>query len=104
MHPEADSYSTPEEAGSYTEALPEHNEHPLLRMWKDRLEVEVRQEEARAARRAEREAEYAGWLEAWRTYKDRKPESRAGASLPRWWNLTGWVRWLLRLHAPGRPN
>ena len=104
MNAETDSRSTPEGATSYTGAQLELNEHPLLRMWKDRLEVEVRQEQARAARRAQRQAEHASWLEAWSTYRDRKTEWRAAALLPRWWNLTGWLRWLLRLHAPGRPN
>jgi|SRR5215211_2040848 len=103
MHPEADS-GTPESGSRYTGAGPELNEHPLLRMWKDRLEVEVRQEQMRAARRAEREAEHANWLEAWRTYKDRDTAAQVGALLPRWWNLRGWLRWLLRLHAPGRPD
>jgi hypothetical protein len=104
MNSETDSSSTPERASSHTGALPELREHPLLSMWKDRLEAEVRQEEARTARRVRREAEHASWLEAWRTYKDRKTEWRAAALLPRWWNLRGWLRWLLRLHAPGRPN
>jgi hypothetical protein len=80
------------------------NEHPLLRMWRDRLDAEVAQEQARAARLAAREAEHAGWHEAWRSYKARLTETRETVPLPRWWDMPGWVRFLLRLHAPGRPD
>ncbi|MEO7238226.1 MAG: hypothetical protein ABIZ96_06395 [Gemmatimonadales bacterium] len=79
-------------------------EHPLLRMWRDRLEAELAQERARAARRAAREAEHANWEAAWRAYKGRLAETRDGLPLPRWWDILGWGRWLLRLHAPGRPG
>jgi hypothetical protein len=79
-------------------------EHPLLRMWRDRLDAELAQEQARAARRAAREAEHAGWHEAWRSYKARLTETRETVPLPRWWDMPGWVRFLLRLHAPGRPD
>lgn len=71
-------------------------EHPLYRMWADRLDLEVAAEQARALRRAAREAEHAGWYEAWNTYKAShlhdgwKPMPR-----PRWWNIPGWVRFLL---------
>jgi len=76
-------------------------EHPLLRMWRDRLDAEIAEQQAWAARQAAREARRAGWDEAWRSYKARLLERRNPAALPRWWNLTGWLRWLLQLHAPG---
>ena len=80
------------------------NETPLFRMWQDRLEAEAAQEQLRAARRAARDAELAGWYEAWRSYKGRHGEVRDPVALPRWWSMLGWARWLLRLHAPGRPD
>ena len=80
------------------------NEHPLLRMWTDRLEVERAQEQARAARRAAREAEHANWEAAWRTYKSRVAQRLDRVTSTRWWDVLGWARWLLRLHAPGRPD
>jgi hypothetical protein len=80
------------------------DEHPIFRMWRDRLDEEVVQEEARAARRAVREAERAGWYEAWLAYKEHLTDRRDVVALPRWWNLLGWARYLLRLHSPGRPN
>jgi hypothetical protein len=80
------------------------NEHPLFRMWKERLDAELAREKQRTARRVAREAERAGWYEAWALYKRRHTEIRTPLVLPRWWNLLGWLRWLLRLHAPGRPN
>jgi len=80
------------------------NEHPLLHMWRDRLDAEVAQERARAARKAAREAEHASWHAAWRAYKVHRAETRDHVPLPRWWDLLAWVRFLLRLHAPGRPN
>ena len=86
-----------------SEGLPV-DEHPLFRMWKERLDQELAREQERAARRAVREAERAGWHAAWRVYKTRHTEVGPTETLPRWWNLRGWLRWLLRLHAPGRPN
>ena len=80
------------------------DEHPLFRMWKDRLEEEEARLQLRAARMAEREAERAGWYAAWHSYKARLNVAPVRRSLPRWWNLPGWVMWLLRLHAAGRPN
>jgi hypothetical protein len=80
------------------------SETPLCRMWQDRLAAEVAQEQLRSARRAAREADLASWHEAWRTYKERHGEMRGSVPLPRWWQLLGWARWLLRLHAPGRPD
>ena len=80
----------------------EQPEHPMFRMWQDRLDAEKAQEQVRAALRATREAERAAWYEAWRAYKARLTETRDPARNPRWWDLVGWVRWLLRLHAPGR--
>lgn len=79
-------------------------DHPLYRMWRDRLDAEVARDNAQAARKAVREAERAEWYEAWRAYKARLTELRLPSPRPRWWNLWGWLRWLLRLHAPGRPN
>ena len=79
------------------------DEHPLYRMWKTRLDEEIKRGQALAARKAEREAERASWYAAWYTYKER---SGQGSRLlkPRWWNLPGWFMWLMRLHAAGRPN
>jgi hypothetical protein len=68
-------------------------EHPLLRMWRDRLDAEIAEQQAWVAREARR----AGWNEAWRSYKARLLERRDRVALPRRWNLTGW---LPRLHAP----
>ena len=84
--------------------MPSPLESPLLRMWRDRLEQETAREDARAARRAVREAEHASWHEAWRSYKARRAAAANPSPLPRWWNLPGWVLWLVRLHSPGRPN
>jgi hypothetical protein len=72
-------------------------EHPLYRMWRDRLDAEVSASEARAARRAAREAERAEWYEAWHTYKARLGEIRERIPNPRWYDLAGWVRLLIRL-------
>ena len=80
------------------------DEHPLFRMWKDQLDADVERENARATRRAEREAERAGWYAAWQGYKARASVAVIQSPLPRWWNVPGWVLWLLRLHAAGRPN
>ena len=80
------------------------SEHPLYRMWKERLDEEHAWEAARATRRAARESELAGWYEAWHSYKDRLTEASTPTRLPRWWNLIGWIRWLLRRHAPSRPS
>jgi hypothetical protein len=87
-----------------TPSLRKMTEHPLYRMWMDRRDAEVAQEQARAARRAIREAEHAGWHEAWRTYKAHLTGAWQPEAMPRWWNILGWVRWLMRLHSPGRPN
>jgi len=77
-------------------------DHPLYRMWKERLELELAREAARAARIAARDEERVAWYQAWESYKSRLTETRSSLPLPRWWNLIGWLRWLLRLHAPGR--
>lgn len=79
-------------------------DHPLYRMWKERLELELAREAARAARIAARDEERVAWYQAWESYKSRLTETRSSLPLPRWWNLIGWLRWLLRLHAPGRPG
>jgi hypothetical protein len=73
----------------------------MWRMWKDRLDAGAVQEQARTVRKATREAEHANWLLAWLSYKGKLTEKRALVVLPRWCNLVGWVRHLLRLHAPG---
>jgi hypothetical protein len=73
-------------------------------MWKDRLDAELAQQASWAAHQAERERNQAGWHEAWRTYRARLNQLRSPAPRPRWWNLIGWFLWLLRLHAPGRPD
>jgi hypothetical protein len=73
-------------------------------MWKERLDAELAQQAAWAAHLAERERKQAGWHEAWRSYRGRLNALRSPAPRPRWWNLIGWIRWLFRLHAPGRPN
>src|SRR5688572_29729664 len=78
--------------------------HPLYQMWKDRLDTELIREQARADRRAVRARELAAWHEAWRAYKARSAAEYVPLPKPRWWNLLGWARWILRLHAPGRPN
>ena len=77
-------------------------EHPLYRMWKERLDADLASEAARVQRKAERDRERAEWYEAWHAYKARLGEVRAPVPLPRWWNMIGWFRWLMRLHAPGR--
>ena len=78
--------------------------HPLYQMWKDRLDAELIREQERALRRVDRDRELAAWYEAWRAYKARSAEEYVPAAKPRWWNLLGWARWFLRLHAPGRPD
>ncbi|HET6837604.1 MAG TPA: hypothetical protein VFH24_06140 [Gemmatimonadales bacterium] len=79
-------------------------EHPFYLMWKERLDAELAQEAVRAQRRAERERERTEWYVAWRSYKGRLTEVRAPQRRPPWWNLIGWLLWLIRLHSPGRPN
>ena len=86
-----------------TEKVPT-DEHPLCRMWRERLNEEVGRQQARAARRAEREAEHASWSAAWEEYKALGAIRVIPKPLPRWWNATGWLMWLLRLHAAGRPT
>jgi hypothetical protein len=76
-------------------------EDPQYRMWKNRLDSERAVERARADRKAARELERASWYQAWEAYKDRLSVVAVAVPRPRWWNLVGWVRWLLRLHAPG---
>ena len=49
----------------------ESGEHPLFRMWRDRLDAELAQEAAWTARRAHREAEWKEWYAAWHAYKER---------------------------------
>jgi len=78
--------------------------HPLYQMWKDHLDTELVKQQARAERRAVRARELAAWHEAWRAYKARGAAEYVPLPKPRWWNLLGWARWILRLHAPGRPN
>ena len=85
-------------------SLDSEGEHPLYRMWKERLDSELAREALRAARRAQREQDHAAWYEAWHSYKARLTELRQPERLPPWWNLIGWLRWLLRLHSPGRLN
>lgn len=80
------------------------DQHPQYKMWHDRWESEQSVERARVDQRARRELERASWYEAWHSYKARRGYLGVHYPLPRWWNLIGWVRWLLRLHAPGRPN
>lgn len=77
---------------------------PLYLMWKDRLESEHALERARAERRAARELTRADWHVAWLSYKARRGDTGVPIPLPRWWNIVGWVRWLMKLHAPGRPG
>jgi len=77
------------------------DEHPQYRMWKDRLDADRQAEAIRLARRAARELSRAEWQAAWASYKARVAAATVALPLPRWWNVFGWVRWLLRLHAPG---
>ena len=77
------------------------DEHPRYRMWKDRLDDERQAEAIRLARTKARELSRAEWQAAWLSYKTRIAGNKS-LPLPAWWNLFGWVRWLLRLHAPGR--
>ena len=80
---------------------PSGTESPLYCMWKARLDAEQVSQAAWAARQAERERNRASWYEAWYTYRARVTESRSPQSHPQWWNAIGWIRWLVRLHAPG---
>jgi hypothetical protein len=73
-------------------------------MWKERLDAELAQQAAWAAHLAERERKQAGWHEAWRSYRGRLNALRSPAPRPRWWNLIGWMLYLLRFNAPGMPN
>jgi hypothetical protein len=81
----------------------EPQEHPQFRMWQDRLDAEIAQEAARAARRVLREVERQEWYAAWHDYKENRTVVLR-AVRPRWWNAPGWLLYRLRLHAPGRPN
>jgi hypothetical protein len=83
---------------------PMGTESPLYRMWKERLDAELAQQAAWAAHLAEREMKQASWHEAWLSYRARLDQLRPSQPRPRWWNVIGWILWLLRLHAPGRPN
>ncbi len=82
----------------------ESSEHPLFRMWRDRLDAELEQEAARTARRAVRRAEWKEWYAAWHTYKEHRTTDVRPTARPRWWNVPGWLLYLMRLHSPGRPN
>jgi hypothetical protein len=82
----------------------ESGEHPLFRMWRDRLDAELAQEAAWTARRVHREAEWKEWYAAWHTYKERLTAEVSPRARPQWWNLPGWLLYLVRLHSPGRPN
>ena len=78
------------------------DEHPQYRMWKDRFDAERQADAIRLARFAARELSRAEWQAAWASYKARLAAASVALPLPRWWNLFGWMRWLFRLHAPGR--
>lgn len=78
------------------------DEHPQYRMWKDRLDAEREVLAVQLARSAARELSRAEWHAAWASYKAQVAAARVSRPLPRWWNVFGWLRWLFRLHAPGR--
>ena len=78
------------------------DEHPQYRMWKDRLETEREIQAIQLARRAARELSRSKWQATWVRYKAQIAAASVALPLPRWWNVFGWFRWLLRLHAPGR--
>ena len=80
------------------------DEHPQYRMWKDLLDGEQQADAIRRVRSAARELSRAEWQAAWASYKARVAAATVALPFPRWWNLFGWVRWLFRLHAPGRPG
>ena len=61
------------------------SEHPLYRMWLERLEAEIAREKARTLRGAARELDEAAWQEAWRAYKTRALQEYIPAPRPRWW-------------------
>ena len=65
----------------------EADEHPQLRMWRDRLDAELARQAAHAARRAVREAEREDWYAAWHQYKKHNTMEFDGAVRPRWWNF-----------------
>ncbi len=67
-------------------------DHPHYAMWKARYEAEQAAAKVRATRRAVREAEQAGWREAWEGYKLRWGEGSGIAGLPPWWHLREWLR------------
>ena len=106
-HPRTDVFELFAEGGGNTWGIefdPKEVVGDLTGAWRQRLDAELAAERAWVARRVAREAEQAAWDEAWHSYKARLREGRNRTPWPRWWNLTGWVMWLLRLHAPGRPN
>jgi hypothetical protein len=80
------------------------DEHPQYRMWKDRLDGERQADAVRRARSSARELSLAEWRAAWASYKGRAAAAAVARPVPRWWNLFGWMRWLLHLHTPGRPG
>jgi hypothetical protein len=80
------------------------DEHPRYRMWKDRLDEETARQAALVVIRAEREKERAAWYVTWQEYKAHSSLGVTRVPGPRWWNVRGWVLWLLRLHSPGRPG
>ena len=87
-----------------TISVTEQPEHPFYLMWKERLDAELAREALRAQHQAERERDRAEWHVAWRYYKARFNETRAPQPRPRWWNLIGWVLWLMRQYSPERPH
>lgn len=82
----------------------ENGEHPQFRMWRDRLDAEMAEQAARTARRAFRETEREQWYAAWHQYKKHHAMGSNPVVRPRWWNVPGWLLYLMRLHAPGRPG
>jgi hypothetical protein len=82
----------------------ESGEHPMFRMWRDRLHAELAQEQSRAVRQAEREAERKEWYAAWHTYKEHRATDPRRMVRPRWWNFLAWLLYLMRLRSPGGPN
>lgn len=73
---------------------------PQYTMWKARYEAEQAALQERAAWHARRDAERAGWRDAWRTYQAHWREGPARTARPPWWNVLAWLR-VLRGSGPG---
>lgn len=79
-------------------------DHPQYAMWKARYDAERSALAERAAWRAGRDVERAGWREAWRSYRAHRQQAPGSMISPPWWNLWAWLRFLRRGAPSSQPR